>query len=78
VVTPEHALAMFRLLGGGKPGDMGAPVPEDQLAILPGTSHIGVLTTKADVFAELAASFLDPKPAILPPPDIPVSPPPQQ
>lgn len=72
VVTPEHAVEMFRLLGGGKPGDMGTPAPEDQLAILPGTSHIGVLTTKAEEFAILAAGFIDPKPSILPPPDMPV------
>lgn len=68
VVTPEHAVEMFRLLGGGKPGDMGTPVPEDQLAIMPGTTHIGLLTTKAEDFAELAAEFIDPKPAILPSP----------
>jgi pimeloyl-ACP methyl ester carboxylesterase len=26
IVTPEHAVAMFRLLGGGVPGDL-APMP---------------------------------------------------
>jgi pimeloyl-ACP methyl ester carboxylesterase len=66
VVTPEHAVEMLRLLGGGKPGDMGGPVPEDQLAIIPGTSHIGVFTTGAETFARLAADFIDPKPPAAP------------
>jgi pimeloyl-ACP methyl ester carboxylesterase len=71
VVTPEHAIEMFRLLGGGKPGDMGSPPPDDQLAILPGTSHIGVFTTGAETFGKMAADFIDPKPAALPIPDAP-------
>ncbi|MBC9928901.1 alpha/beta hydrolase [Chitinophaga qingshengii] len=41
-ITPEHAVEMFRLLGGGKMGDM-APLPNKRLAILPGTSHMGVM-----------------------------------
>ena len=40
IVTPEHAVAMFRLLGGGVRGDL-APMPATQFAVLPGTSHIG-------------------------------------
>ncbi|MDP3739577.1 MAG: alpha/beta hydrolase [Hyphomonadaceae bacterium] len=73
VVTPEHAIEMFRLLGGGKPGDMGNPTPEDQLAILPNTSHIGVFTTGAEAFGKLAADFITPK---IPTPqqDMPVAP----
>jgi pimeloyl-ACP methyl ester carboxylesterase len=47
IVTPEHAVAMFRLLGGGVPGDL-APMPATQFAVLPGTSHIGV-TGRADM-----------------------------
>jgi hypothetical protein len=35
---------MFRLLGGGGMGDMGAPLPESRLAILPATSHTAVIT----------------------------------
>jgi hypothetical protein len=38
---------MFRLLGGGVPGDL-APMPRTQFAVLPGTSHIGV-TGRADM-----------------------------
>ncbi len=62
VVTPEHAVEMLRLLGGGVPGDIGKPAPEDQLAILPNTTHIGVLSTHADAFAKLAKDFIDPPP----------------
>jgi pimeloyl-ACP methyl ester carboxylesterase len=63
IVKPEHAIEMFRLVGGGKPGDMGTPVPDDQLAILPGTSHMGVLMMQGKMFGEMAAKFIDPPPA---------------
>src|SRR5688572_17713797 len=39
VATLEHAVAMFRLLGGGVMGDMGTPLPASRLAVLPATSH---------------------------------------
>src|SRR5712664_2515741 len=57
IVTPEHAVAMFRLLGGGVPGDL-APMPPAQLAVLPGTSHIGV-TGRADMLMTMIPAFLD-------------------
>jgi pimeloyl-ACP methyl ester carboxylesterase len=43
VVTLEHAVAMFRLLGGGAMGDMGNPLPASRLAVLPATSHTAVI-----------------------------------
>ncbi|HEV7277881.1 MAG TPA: alpha/beta hydrolase [Devosiaceae bacterium] len=43
VVTLEHTVAMFRLLGGGGMGDMGEPLPESRLAVLPATSHTAVI-----------------------------------
>ncbi|RPI72247.1 MAG: alpha/beta hydrolase, partial [Ignavibacteriales bacterium] len=43
VATLEHIVAMFRLLGGGVMGDMGNPLPESRLAILPATSHTAVI-----------------------------------
>ncbi len=43
VVTLEHAVAMFRLLGGGAMGDMGEPLPASRLAVLPATSHTAVI-----------------------------------
>jgi pimeloyl-ACP methyl ester carboxylesterase len=68
VVTLEHAVEMLRLMGGGKPGDLGNPEPEDQLAVLPGTTHTGVLSTRAEIFARMARDFLDPPLPAAPPP----------
>jgi pimeloyl-ACP methyl ester carboxylesterase len=62
VVTPEHAVEMFRLLGGGVPGDMGNPAPDDQLAILPNTTHIGMLSTSAEKLARMIRDIIDPPP----------------
>ena len=42
VVRREHTVEMFRLLGGGVAGDI-VELPPAQLAILPGTSHEGML-----------------------------------
>lgn len=41
IVTPEHAVELFRLLGGGVAGDM-VGLPKARLAILPSTTHMGV------------------------------------
>jgi pimeloyl-ACP methyl ester carboxylesterase len=57
IVTPEHAVAMFRLLGGGVLGDL-APMARSQFAVLPGTSHIGV-TGRADMLMTMIPPFLD-------------------
>ena len=43
VVRPEHVMQMFRLLGGGVPGDI-VGLPRSQLAILPGTTHVTIIT----------------------------------
>ena len=52
--------------------DCGAvPVPEDQLAILPNTTHIGMLSTSAEKLAQLTRDFIDPPP----PPVAPETPP---
>lgn len=42
IVRPAHAVALFQLRGGGVPGDL-AGLPNARLAILPGTTHIGVV-----------------------------------
>lgn len=55
VATLEHSVAMFRLLGGGVMGDMGVPLPESRLAVLPGTSHTAVINQP-----ELLIAFIDP------------------
>jgi pimeloyl-ACP methyl ester carboxylesterase len=39
----EHAVEMFRRLGGGVFGDLAPELPASQLAILPGTTHVGML-----------------------------------
>ena len=43
VMTLEHSIALFRLLGGGVMGDMGKPLAASRLAILPATSHTAVV-----------------------------------
>jgi pimeloyl-ACP methyl ester carboxylesterase len=43
VVTLEHAIEMFRLLGGGVMGDMGTPLPASRLAVLPASSHTALI-----------------------------------
>jgi pimeloyl-ACP methyl ester carboxylesterase len=57
VTTLEHSVAMFRLLGGGGMGDMGAPVPASRLAVLPATSHTAVIG-QVDLLAALIQPFL--------------------
>jgi pimeloyl-ACP methyl ester carboxylesterase len=55
VTTLEHSVSMFRLLGGGIMGDMGVPLPESRLAVMPATSHTAVITQ-----SDLLLSFIDP------------------
>lgn len=57
IVKPEHTMEMFRLLGGGVAGDL-AGLPRSQLAVLPGTTHIG-LTDHTDWLVSMITSFLD-------------------
>jgi pimeloyl-ACP methyl ester carboxylesterase len=57
VVRPEHAVEMFRLLGGGVAGDV-AGLPNSQLAVLPGTTHV-TLVDRADWLLSMIAAFLD-------------------
>jgi pimeloyl-ACP methyl ester carboxylesterase len=40
----EHAVKMFRLLGGGALGDTGAPLPTSRLSILPASSHTAIIS----------------------------------
>ncbi len=55
VVTLEHSVALFRLLGGGAMGDMGKPLAASRLAVMPATSHTAVITQ-----ADLLLSFIEP------------------
>ena len=57
IVRPEHAVEMFRLLGGGVIGDV-AGLPRSRLAVLPGTTHI-TLVHRADWLSSMIGEFLD-------------------
>jgi pimeloyl-ACP methyl ester carboxylesterase len=57
MVTLEHLVGMFRLLGGGHPGDMGEPLPASRLAILPATSHTAVIG-QVDLLHQVIEPFL--------------------
>jgi len=56
--TVEHGAQILRLFGGGAFGDTGAPRARSQLAILPGTSHVDLIS-RADWIAQLITPFLD-------------------
>ena len=58
LVRPEHAVEMFRLLGGGVFGDTPAGLPNSQLAVLPGTSHVS-LASRTELLIPIINSFLD-------------------
>ncbi len=57
VIRPEHMVALFRLLGGGVPGDL-TGLPKARLAILPSTTHVGVMN-RADWLLPMITEFLD-------------------
>jgi pimeloyl-ACP methyl ester carboxylesterase len=56
-VRPEHILELFRMLGGGVPGDL-MPMPPVQLAILPGTAHSAAYLQTA-ALTQMITAFLD-------------------
>ncbi|HJQ14063.1 MAG TPA: alpha/beta hydrolase [Anaerolineales bacterium] len=58
LIRPEHAVELFRLLGGGVFGDMPPGLPNSQLAILPGTSHVGMVD-RAGWIVPMVNEFLD-------------------
>jgi pimeloyl-ACP methyl ester carboxylesterase len=57
IVRPEHAAETFRLLGGGVAGDV-AGLPSARLAVLPGTTHV-TLVSRGEWLASMVAEFLD-------------------
>jgi pimeloyl-ACP methyl ester carboxylesterase len=58
LIRPEHAVEMFRLLGGARPdGGMGG-LPNSQLAVLPGTTHFSIIT-RTDLLMPVVTPFLD-------------------
>jgi pimeloyl-ACP methyl ester carboxylesterase len=62
IIRPEHAVEVFRLVGGGVIGDL-TGLPRSRLAILPGTTHI-TLVHRGDWLGSMIGEFLDaPMPA---------------
>jgi pimeloyl-ACP methyl ester carboxylesterase len=68
-VKPEHALAMFKLLGGGDEEAAASgtlqTVPAARLVILPATSHVGIAGESA-ILALMVSAFLDDVPPVTP------------
>ncbi|RFM33000.1 alpha/beta fold hydrolase [Chitinophaga silvisoli] len=63
-VRYEHALELFKAKGGGQTGDLHG-LPKSRLAILPGTTHIGMMMHTdywIPMVNEFLASDLDPNP----------------
>jgi pimeloyl-ACP methyl ester carboxylesterase len=56
-VRPDHALDLFQLRGGNVNGDL-VGLPNAQLAILPGTTHISTLM-RVNWFVPMVVEFLD-------------------
>lgn len=58
IVKLDHAVTLFTLLGGGVPGDV-TGLPNSQLAIIPGTTHVGMAETGATYWLPMVVAFLD-------------------
>jgi pimeloyl-ACP methyl ester carboxylesterase len=58
VVRPEHAVDLFRLLGGGVPADLTGSLPNARLAILPGTTHASIVLDRAGQLLAVIEPFL--------------------
>ena len=56
-VRYEHAVELFRVKGGGKMGDIHG-LPKSRLAILPSTTHIGMMR-RTDWLIPMISDFLD-------------------
>jgi pimeloyl-ACP methyl ester carboxylesterase len=57
IIRPEGAAELFRLRGGGVPGNF-AGLPNSRLAVLPATTHVG-LVDRADWLLSMISEFLD-------------------
>jgi pimeloyl-ACP methyl ester carboxylesterase len=57
IVRPEHEMQLFRLLGGGVPGDL-TGLPKSRLAILPGTTHGTIVVERTDELVAMIEAFL--------------------
>jgi pimeloyl-ACP methyl ester carboxylesterase len=61
VTRLEHVVQMFRLFGGGVAGDL-VGLPNAQLAVLPGTTHVTIVG-KTDWLYSMANAFYEAPPA---------------
>jgi pimeloyl-ACP methyl ester carboxylesterase len=59
-IRPEHALDLYKLRGGGVPGDI-VGAPASQLAIIPGATHV-TIHDRVDALAMFTNEFLDAAP----------------
>jgi pimeloyl-ACP methyl ester carboxylesterase len=57
IVRPEHTVELFRLFGGGVPGDL-TGLPRSWLAILPGTTHVTIVWENTDRLVGMIEDFL--------------------
>jgi pimeloyl-ACP methyl ester carboxylesterase len=63
LIRPEHALELFRLLGGARADGGMEGLPDSQFAVLPGTTHFNLLD-RTDLLMPIVVPFLDaPMPA---------------
>lgn len=58
LLRPEHGVEMFRLFGGGRFGDSPEGLPDSQLAILPGRSHVSIVF-RPELLLPIIPPFLD-------------------
>jgi pimeloyl-ACP methyl ester carboxylesterase len=56
----DHTVKFFQLLGGDVAGDI-VPQPKSQLAIIPGTTHAGIMLERSSMVASMIVPFLDEK-----------------
>jgi hypothetical protein len=56
-VPLDKVVEMFKLLGGGVFGDI-AGLPKSQLAVLPGSTHVGVIG-QTQLLLPMITAFLD-------------------
>lgn len=57
-VRYEHALELYRAKGGGKQGEFHG-VPKSRLAIIPGTTHVGMFMQRERWLITMISDFLD-------------------
>jgi pimeloyl-ACP methyl ester carboxylesterase len=57
IATPEHGVGLFRLRGGGVEGDTNG-LPDSELAILPGTTHLTIVD-RGEWLASMVTRFLE-------------------